>query len=134
MKSQMDLNHELFAAASAGDVGEIERLITLGANPNFRDVLNGGICLHNAVHKGDVAATRRLLEFGADPNIVTQNTYTSPLGVAALAGNRAMVELLLAFDARLSEQEVLTGLLSECRELDHHHIANAIEAGRREKQ
>src|SRR4051794_20044715 len=128
MNSTMALNNELLAAASAGNIGEIDRLIMLGANPNFRDVLHGGTCLHQAVGKGEIAATRRLLELGADPNIVTQNTYTSPLGLAALAGNGAMAALLLSFDARLSEHEFLTGLLSECRELDHNDIANMIES------
>jgi ankyrin repeat protein len=127
MNSTMALNNELLAAASAGNIGEIDRLISLGANPNFRDVLDGGTCLHHAVGKGDIVATRRLLGFGSDPNIVTQNTSTSPLGVAALAGNEAMVELLLTFGARLSELEVLTELLSECRELNYNKIVNMIE-------
>lgn len=124
----MALGYELLAASSEGKLSEIDRLIALRANPNFRDVLHGGTCLHHAVGNGDLSATRRLLEHGADPNITTQNTSTSPLGIAALAGNEAMVELLLASDARISEDELVTGLLSECRELGFNDIADMIES------
>jgi ankyrin repeat protein len=128
MDSALTVSIDLLAAASHGNRSEIDRLLALGGDPNFRDVVNGGTCLHRAVANGNLEVARLLLEHGADPSILTQNTWTSPLGVAALAGNVKITELLLASGARLSEHEIETELLSECRESGFHKIASMIES------
>ena len=128
MNSTAVISNELLEVASSGSISDIERLIAAGANPNFRDVLDGGTCLHRTVGRGDLVATRVLLASGANPNIVTVNTSTSPLGVAALSGNRELVDLLLSAKASLSRDEIASGLLRECCDEGFADIANAIEA------
>jgi ankyrin repeat protein len=130
MISTAVISNELLEAASKGTLSEIMRLIAAGANPDFRDVLDGGTSLHRTVGRGDLAATQFLLSCGANPNIPTVNTSTSPLGIAALAGNRELVYLLLAAKADLTSDEIATGLLMECRECGFADIANTIEAAR----
>ena len=99
-----------------------------GADPNFRDVLNGSTCLHHLAAKGHVEAIGLLLSNGADPNLVTQNTSATPLGVAALVGRDETVNLLIANGARLSQPEVASDLLQECRDSGYGRIADVIES------
>lgn len=64
----------------------------------------------------------------ADPNLVTDNTSTSPLGTAALNGNNDAVRVLLEHRARLSDHELETNLLDECRSDGYDAIASLIES------
>lgn len=109
-------------------ISEIAHLLRSGADPNFRDVLDGSTCLHHASANSNLAVMELLLENGADPNLVTQNVFASPLGVAALAGQLSAVRLLVANNARLSEHEVKTGLVQECREIGDSEIGLALES------
>lgn len=123
----MMLELELLEAAQRNDGKEVKRLIALGADPNARDVLNGGACLHPFSRHGDVEMVRFLLDHGAEPNAHTDNTGTSPLGCAALNGHTATVELLIARGGRLSRREVATKLIEEVSERLHHDVARLLE-------
>ena len=129
MKAIAMINAQLLETVGKGDVEQMSELLDSGADVNFRDVMNGSTCLHQAAANGHVAALHLLLKAGADPNIVTQNTSTSPLGIASLAGHRNAVELLMSNGAQLSNDEVVTGLIDECRSLGHHEIAAILESG-----
>jgi len=120
-----ELQSLLFAAAKRGALDEIRRLVDQGADVNSRDIMHGGTCLHKAAK--NEAATRLLLELGADPNIATQNTDTSPLGSAALAGRTIIVKLLIAHGAKLSQGEYDTDLLTEIRALGFKEITDLID-------
>src|ERR1700752_5245995 len=57
----------LHAAAAAGDVAEIERLIAAGERPNIQDA-NSRTPLHVAVFRKHHEAARALLRLGANPD------------------------------------------------------------------
>jgi ankyrin repeat protein len=117
---------ELFDEAHKGDPAEISRLLKIGADPNFRDVLHGGTCLHEAISGNNIAVIELLLAHGADPNISTQNTSSTPLGLAALKGSDGIVRLLVSRGATLSDLEVATGLIQECLDLGFTDIAGIL--------
>jgi ankyrin repeat protein len=127
MNTKAIFGNDLLDATSNGNLVEVTRLIEHGADINFRDILNGGTCLHIAAGAGNLELVSLMLKSGANPNIYTQNTFTSPLGVAALKGNVDLVTLLLEYQARLSDQELITELLNDCREVGYEQIADLIE-------
>ena len=51
--------------------------------------------LHDMAQSGDIAKARLLLDHGADINAVDDEYRTTPLGMAARWGQRAMVAFLL---------------------------------------
>ena len=126
MKSTAIESTELLEIVESGDISRIAALIEKGANPNFRDVLDGSTCLHRIAGTAEYAALEFLLKHGADPNILTQNTAASPLGIAASAGRLENVELLLKNDARLSTRELSTGLIEEIREYGFDEIVQLL--------
>lgn len=128
VESTAVVSTELLGIVGRGDIAEISGLLDAGANPNFQDVFDGSTCLHRIAAKGHLAVIELLLSKGADPNLVTQNTSASPLGVAALAGQEGVVDLLIANGAKLSQSEIATGLVQECRDCGHARIAEAIES------
>jgi ankyrin repeat protein len=126
MSSDAATAFDLFSAVSGGNIQEVDRLVRMGVDVNIRDPLDGSTCLFQAIVEHDVSIARRLLDGGADPNIYTQNTRTSPLGCAAIAGDIEMVVLLIASKARLSDDELATGILGECERLGLHNVVEAI--------
>ncbi len=117
---------DLFSAVSDGNLQEVDRLMRMGVDVNIRDPSDGSTCLFQAIAEHEISIARRLLDGGADPNIFTQNTMTSPLGCAAIAGNIEMVALLIASKARLSDDELATGLMGECERLGLHNVVEVI--------
>lgn len=106
---------ELFAAAARGDVEAVTALLAGGADPNFRDVLSGMTALHEAAVNGFDGIASVLIRNGADVNSCNNDTFSSPLGVALLAGRHEMVRLLIENEADLSKEEVESGLVEEAR-------------------
>lgn len=84
--------------------------------------------LHSAAARGDLEICQLLLDRGANPDRQQEAGYTALMS-AALHGNRALVELLLAYDAD-------AGILSDdgrsaaefAREEDHEELAVKLEA------
>jgi cytohesin len=93
----------LNAAATAGDLAEVKRLvIDCGIDPNKG--VNGRTPLREAAAWGHPEVVEFLLEHGADPNIQDNNGGT-PLHVAAWNGHREVVELLLEHGANPNVQD-----------------------------
>uniref|UniRef100_A0A7S2V3P0 Uncharacterized protein n=1 Tax=Fibrocapsa japonica TaxID=94617 RepID=A0A7S2V3P0_9STRA len=88
---------DLYDAASAGKIAEIERLIKAGANPNWFNMPQGGITsLHVACDNNHKAAVEALLAAGADAMIVPVTTNNTVLHYPACKGHMELAQLLLS--------------------------------------
>src|SRR5882762_5467565 len=80
-------------AAQKTDRGAIRALLEQHADVNSPQV-DGTTALHWAAYQDDLATMKLLLRAGA--NVKTANRYgITPLSVACMSGNAAIVELLL---------------------------------------
>ena len=82
----------LAAAARAGDVREIDRLLDQGADINAGSGVNDWPPVVHAIHKGQMAALGRLLDRGADLN---DALVARALNVAQGSGDEAAVKPIL---------------------------------------
>lgn len=130
MPSSAMISEQLIQVVEQGSLDEMHGLLQAGADPSYQDVLHGSTCLHSAAFRGDVTVIALLHAAGADPNLVTDHTSTSPLGTAALNGNYDAVIVLLEHRAKLSDHELKTSLLDECRSDGCDAIARLLESVR----
>jgi TPR repeat protein len=96
-ESELD---RLMAAAQAGRLAEVERLIAAGANVNAADKFDR-TPLHWAAFNGHGAVVEALLKAGANVNAATQDGLT-PLHWAAFNGHEAVVAALLKAGANVN--------------------------------
>jgi len=94
---------DLPAAAEAGALGPVERLLELGFAVDSVDA-RGASALLRAAGAGHEAVARRLLAAGADPAL-TARTGMTPLAAAVTARREALVALLLEHGA-LADQRL----------------------------
>ena len=112
-----NVNHDGFSegtlltfAAFTGDVAFIPYLLDAGAEIDHAMPRGGETALHHATDNGQIAAVRLLIQHGADVNHRTKDNGPSelnfgtfsgetPLHVAAVRGDREMIETLLAAGA-----------------------------------
>jgi len=87
----------LHAAAHAGDVAQITRLVSAAAAPNARDG-RGRTPVHVAAFARQGAALRALAKAGADLNLLDQDRYDA-VTIAAVADDEATLQLLLSLGA-----------------------------------
>ena len=80
----------LHAAAYTGDVGEIRRLVSSGANFEKRDH-KGRTPVHVAAFQSHDDAVKALAEAGADLNVLENDKYDI-ITIAAVAGDAALVK------------------------------------------
>jgi len=83
----------LHAAAAAGNVAEIERLVAAGANRELRDG-NGRTPLHVAAYRKQYDAARALMKRGANPNALDAQRYDI-VTIAAVADDVPMLQVAL---------------------------------------
>ena len=89
-KEEMDL--ELLTYAKEGQVDNMKRLLSKGANPNIN--IKRESPLHWGIHKGHRDVVKVLLYHGADPKMTYDDGQT-PLHVAARVGDIGVVKELL---------------------------------------
>jgi uncharacterized protein len=92
----------LFDAASAGDIDEVTRLLTAGADVNAREGRDGATPLHAAALASQPAMAEVLIAHGADVNALNVGGFT-PLHAAAYSGSVPVAELLLDKGAVVDE-------------------------------
>ncbi|XP_068650270.1 uncharacterized protein [Aristolochia californica] len=90
----------LLSSVAAGSLPCLELLIQAGANANAG--AGGATPLHIAADSGRIEITNCLLKAGADPNI-TDEDGLKPVQVAAIRGNRGVVEILLPLTSGIQD-------------------------------
>jgi len=100
----MDL--KLCDAATCGNVGEVERLIAAGADPNAFEGSSGWTPLIEAAENGHVAAIATLLKAGAHVDGADSYGWT-PLMRAAMFGRTAAIDALIAAGADVHRANTL---------------------------
>lgn len=104
----------LYIATVLDSPGAVERLISLGADPNWKHPVHGDTCLLHASERGYIDCLRLLLDVSARNRGVHQTVDRkiflgqgmpqyqegglNPLHVAAMNGRLEAVQLLLAYD------------------------------------
>jgi ankyrin repeat protein len=125
----------LHAAAAAGNIAEIERLVAAGANRELRDG-NGRTPLHVAAYRRQHDAARMLMKRGANPNALDAQRYDIvtiaavaddvPMLTVALEGGASARNVTSPYDgtaliaaAHLGHDEVVKVLIAAGAPLDH---------------
>lgn len=93
-----DVPAALVWAARSGQTAAIDYLIKRGGDPNMTGGVNGWTVLMHAVHKDQPASVRALLRDGADPNATISGGRTA-LMLAAGYGYTDIVRMLLQHGA-----------------------------------
>jgi ankyrin repeat protein len=91
-------------AASNGDAGLAQMLLSAGANVRATTRLGGITALHMASQAGHAPVVAALIAAGADPNAAT-TTGASPLMLAARSGNSDAVTRLVETGADINARE-----------------------------
>lgn len=92
------VDDRLRRAATLGDVEETRAALAKGANPNAPGP-GGYTALHFAVRAKHREVVRELIKGGADVEARTSVTSVTPLHLAAMKGDRPLVDALLAAGA-----------------------------------
>lgn len=125
----------LMRAASAGRVGEVERLLAAGANPNARGA-GRRTALQYAAERNRIAVAERLLDAGADID-GHDDTRLTPLIMAADRGYTQLARRLIArgADVNIAHVKGWTALIDAARTgnlaLVEHLLANGADANAR---
>ena len=97
----------MFNAADGGLLGEVRRLVELGADVRSVDCW-GQTPLHVAALQGHVEVVKELVELGADVGVRDDNNGTA-LHMAACCHQREVIKMLVALGADVGERNPLTG-------------------------
>lgn len=85
----------LYLAAVRGDLAELEKLLSEGANPNV--IVSNGAALHYVADKGRVKVIHALIEAGADIELLDSNDCTplmSACNIGKVGGSKGAMALL----------------------------------------
>ena len=101
---QKNTNDDLIRAAETGNLADVSRLLSKGADANAMD-RNGYPALYFAAYKGHKDVVVQLIGKGADINAKGNTGYT-PLHGAAMGGHKEIAELLLEKGADVNARSV----------------------------
>lgn len=124
-KKQDALNQALLSAVTSVNLGEVERLLENGANPNAKSA-DGSPALKLALQKNEAMIAQVLVEKGADPNIfinIVDQEYSlqlTPLHYASLKGNASLAEVLLKHKANVDIRDRWGSTPLHMAVLDNH--------------
>ena len=102
-QTSLSSSDALHFAVRSGNLQEVSKLLSSGADVNARDEL-GGTPLLDAAWSGNVDITRVLLQHGADVNATHREAGSTALEYAVLTGRTAVVQLLLAAGADINRR------------------------------
>ena len=100
--NQAQLRNELYAAAHAGRINDVTRLLLQGADPNSKND-GGAAALHAAAIEGHTTVVKELLARGAGVDPRNESAAT-PLHGACLGGHREIVRVLIGSGADVNAQ------------------------------
>ena len=129
-KSEIREYKGLFASTIKGELGETQRLLVAGVNPNVTDD-QGRAPLHIAFHRREREIARALVKAGANPRL-TDNRGYDILGIAVVRDDIDSVALALELGA---DPKAVTGsyggtALNAAAQLGHDGVVQAlIKAG-----
>lgn len=95
----------LYLAIQRGDIDQIERHISWGADINRLNI-DGRRPLHVAAERGRIAITRLLIRNGADPNATDSEGHT-PIHSALMNGRTQIADLLIKQGANYDPSRLL---------------------------
>ena len=104
-KEQLGLHEKLIDAACSGDSERVKKLLTAGADPNYKNEQINTVLMWAVTHR-HIKAVQELLKAGADINLPDLLGGT-PLIVASANGDSIMVKLLLDSGADTSHKDEL---------------------------
>ncbi|XP_004247547.1 protein VAPYRIN-LIKE [Solanum lycopersicum] len=119
----LQLGDTLHKAARKGDVADIKKCITEGANVNGKDQ-NGWTPLHRAAFKGRVEVAKVLVNNGAKLDLVDYVGYT-PLHLAIEAGQEDVAIYLIAQGAKANLKSFKAKEVVSC-DFRHLHTYNFV--------
>jgi hypothetical protein len=96
------LNEQLFNAAKAGNIAQLNSLLEQGAQINTANA-NRETPLHAAAALGRNAAANLLLQRGSNPNATTSTGWT-PLHSAARFSHPQIAKLLVTYGSRINSR------------------------------
>ena len=125
------VNEDLIKAAQRGDLAEVKRLISEGADVNAKNE-KGSPALMYACEKGHTAVVKELLAKGADVNFVHKNGFT-PIFLATVMNYPAVVKELLAKGANVNVRTAGVSPLGYAAQWGHVEIRDMlVKAGARQ--
>jgi ankyrin repeat protein len=123
-------NADLLDAAAGGNLGLVNMLLQLNADPNATDS-TGYTALMYAAQSGHIDVVGALLDAGADVNAASQDGWT-PLLLTAFQGQTETLNFLLTRGADMSAKlDVLTPLMVAAVRGNTETAAALIDAGAR---
>ncbi|KAK9811376.1 hypothetical protein WJX72_002779 [[Myrmecia] bisecta] len=122
-----DASRHLCAAADAGDMRQLTRLIENGVDPNVRDYDQRTAC-HIAAKKGLLKVVEYLVSCKAEINAVDRWGST-PLRVAVLGGHELVASLIRSKGGRLEMQNAARALGQAANEGDLKTIRLLVDNG-----
>jgi ankyrin repeat protein len=117
-----------WSLATPKNAGFANWLMERGLDPNRRNWL-GITLLHRCAAKGELETAQVCIDFGADINIIETDSSSTPLGCAARAGKKEMVEWLLekGANADAPEDEPWARPIEWARRRGHPDIARLLQ-------
>jgi len=123
LKARLDYKDDtdyrwLNIAVFSDDTKSVKELLVAGANPNFQVKKTP---LIEAVGRNNLEMAKVLLSYNANPNAMSLGL--SPLNIAFINRNLAMLELLIGFEAKVDLNDIVSRSPQKDPSIDPHYNA-----------